>query len=54
MSSHGQEGSGGCSNRIESELDHFKDGIWKEKSKGIIESGVVCVPSHPRFYMNFS
>lgn len=25
------------------ELDHFKDQAWREKSKSIIESEVVCV-----------
>lgn len=31
------------------ELDHFKDDAWREKSKSIIESEVVCVPFHPSF-----
>lgn len=36
------------------ELDHFKDDAWREKSKSIIESEVVCVPFHPNFYVKFS
>lgn len=36
------------------EREHFKDGEWREKSKSIIESEVVCVAPHPSFYMKFS
>lgn len=32
------------------ELDHFKNYSWREKSKSIIESEVVCVD----FYVKFS
>lgn len=31
------------------EVDHFKDEIWRERSKSIIESQVVCVAFHSSF-----
>lgn len=36
------------------EVDHFKDGGWRERSKSIIESEVVCAASHSGIFMKFS
>lgn len=36
------------------EVDHFKEEAWREKSKSIIESEVVCIPSHLSFCMKLS
>lgn len=35
------------------EVDHFKDGVWRGRSKSIIESEVVRANSHRVFYMQF-
>lgn len=36
------------------EVDHFKDEVWRGRSKSIIESEVVCDASHSGFHMQFS
>lgn len=36
------------------EVDHFKEEVWRGRSKSIIESEVVRATCHPGFYMQFS
>lgn len=42
---------------VETELglaaDHFKEEVWRGRSKSIIESEAVRTTSHPGFYMQF-